>query len=86
MSFIPHPRSTLWLPFLHSDFDKDDVRRHIPRFEGENFAKNLEMVKVMEGTAKKKGCTAAQLGLAYILELSPTVSVLKYSDGPEQSG
>ena len=49
------------------DFDADDYRRFSPRFQGDNFNKNLELVKKMEVMAKSKGCSAAQLALAWVL-------------------
>jgi len=49
------------------DFDADDYRRSSPRFQGENFAKNLALVAKVESLAKDKHCTAAQLGLAWVL-------------------
>jgi aryl-alcohol dehydrogenase-like predicted oxidoreductase len=50
------------------DFDADDYRRNSPRFQGENFAKNLEVVKRIEAIAKKKGVTPSQLALAWLLQ------------------
>ena len=49
------------------DFDADDYRRTSPRFQGENFAKNLALVAKVESLAKDKHCTAAQLALAWVL-------------------
>ena len=49
------------------DFDEDDYRRHSPRFQGENFSKNLELVGRIEEMARAKGCTPAQLALAWVL-------------------
>jgi aryl-alcohol dehydrogenase-like predicted oxidoreductase len=49
------------------DFEPDDYRRFSPRFQGENFKKNLGLVKKIEELAKSKGCTAAQLALAWVL-------------------
>lgn len=49
------------------DFEADDYRRHSPRFQGENFQKNLELVKKIESMAAQKGCTTAQLALAWVL-------------------
>lgn len=49
------------------DLAADDSRRHSPRFQGENFAKNLELVKRVEEIAAKKKCTSAQLALAWVL-------------------
>jgi aryl-alcohol dehydrogenase-like predicted oxidoreductase len=49
------------------DLDADDYRRHSPRFQGENFQKNLDLVGKIEELAAAKGITAAQLGLAWVL-------------------
>jgi aryl-alcohol dehydrogenase-like predicted oxidoreductase len=49
------------------DFDDDDYRKHSPRFEGENFAKNLKLVDKVSELAAGKGCTPAQLALAWVL-------------------
>jgi aryl-alcohol dehydrogenase-like predicted oxidoreductase len=49
------------------DLAQDDFRRFQPRFQGENFGKNLELVKRVESLAREKGCTASQLALAWVL-------------------
>lgn len=49
------------------DFAADDYRRNSPRFQGENFQKNLELVKRVEEIAKEKKCTPSQLALAWLL-------------------
>lgn len=49
------------------DFDQDDFRRNSPRFMGENFNKNLDLVKKIEAIANEKGCTPAQLALAWVM-------------------
>ncbi|MGI4832515.1 MAG: aldo/keto reductase [Janthinobacterium lividum] len=49
------------------DFAPDDYRRHSPRFQGENFAKNLRLVNHLRELAQAKGCTASQLALAWVL-------------------
>jgi aryl-alcohol dehydrogenase-like predicted oxidoreductase len=49
------------------DFPEDDTRRRHPRFTGENFQKNLDLVREIEAMAEEKGCTAAQLALAWVL-------------------
>jgi aryl-alcohol dehydrogenase-like predicted oxidoreductase len=49
------------------DFAPDDYRRESPRFQGENFARNLALVARVEALAGEKGCTAAQLALAWVL-------------------
>ncbi len=49
------------------DLPADDWRRHNPRFQGENFRKNLELARRVEAIAREKGCTPAQLALAWVL-------------------
>jgi aryl-alcohol dehydrogenase-like predicted oxidoreductase len=49
------------------DFRSDDFRRNSPRFQGENFEKNLELVRHIERLAGEKGCTPSQLALAWVL-------------------
>ncbi|HEX8451116.1 MAG TPA: aldo/keto reductase [Longimicrobium sp.] len=49
------------------DLPEDDYRRHSPRFQGENFARNLELVARIEEMARTRGCTPAQLALAWVL-------------------
>jgi len=49
------------------DFPEDDFRRFHPRFTGENFEKNIALVREVEAMAKEKGCTTAQLALAWVL-------------------
>ncbi|HVR70159.1 MAG TPA: aldo/keto reductase [Vicinamibacteria bacterium] len=49
------------------DLAEDDWRRGSPRFQGENFAKNLRLVHRIEGLATEKGCTPSQLALAWVL-------------------
>src|SRR5437660_8213548 len=49
------------------DFAPDDYRRNSPRFQGENFRKNLDLVARLEAIAKEKGSTPGQLALAWLL-------------------
>jgi aryl-alcohol dehydrogenase-like predicted oxidoreductase len=49
------------------DFPEDDFRRNHPRFQGENFDKNIALVSEVEKMAQEKGCTTAQLALAWVL-------------------
>jgi aryl-alcohol dehydrogenase-like predicted oxidoreductase len=49
------------------DLPEDDYRRFSPRFQGENFQKNLDLVKRVEEIAKEKHCTPSQLALAWVL-------------------
>ncbi|SDX64156.1 aldo/keto reductase [Hymenobacter psychrophilus] len=49
------------------DFAADDSRRMFPRYQGENFVRNLELVAKLEALAQAKGVTSAQLALAWVL-------------------
>jgi aryl-alcohol dehydrogenase-like predicted oxidoreductase len=49
------------------DLEEGDFRRHHPRFQGENFRRNLELVARVEELAAEKGCTPSQLALAWVL-------------------
>src|ERR1700734_1031321 len=49
------------------DFPEDDYRRFSPRFQGENFQKNLDLVRRVEEIANEKGCKPSQLALAWVL-------------------
>jgi aryl-alcohol dehydrogenase-like predicted oxidoreductase len=49
------------------DFAADDFRRQSPRFQGENFQKNLELVRQIQEMARAKNCLPAQLALAWVL-------------------
>ncbi len=49
------------------DFGEDDFRKHNPRFQGENFAKNLQLVDAVRQMAADKGCTPGQLALAWVM-------------------
>ena len=49
------------------DFAADDYRRNSPRFQGDNFAKNLELVERITAIAERKGMTPGQLALAWVL-------------------
>ena len=55
------------------DLAPGDVRRNHPRFQGENFAKNIELVHQVETIAKGHGVTAAQLALAWLLGKSANI-------------
>ena len=50
-----------------ADFPEDDYRRTAPRFQGENFVRNLELVKKVEVIAADHGATPSQLALAWVL-------------------
>ncbi|KAA0984189.1 aldo/keto reductase [Pseudomonas sp. ANT_J12] len=71
IAFVPY--SPLGRGFLTGalkspdDFAADDYRRFSPRFQGENFAKNLLLVQQVQALAADKGVTAGQLALAWVL-------------------
>jgi aryl-alcohol dehydrogenase-like predicted oxidoreductase len=71
IGFVPY--SPLGRGFLtgrfrtFEDIPKDDYRRMSPRFQGENFQKNLAVVDRVTQLAKQKGATASQLALAWVL-------------------
>ncbi len=58
------------------DLAPDDFRRMAPRFQGENFQKNVELVKKVEELAAKKGCSPSQLALAWVLAQSSHILAL----------
>lgn len=49
------------------DFDESDFRRNLPRFQGENFQKNLDLVDKVKEVAEEKNCTPSQLALAWTI-------------------
>ena len=60
-----------------------------PRYQGDNFTKNLELVKDLEKLAKKKGCTPGQVAINWILALSkrpgmPKIIPIPGSSNPER--
>ncbi len=71
IAFVPY--SPLGRGFLtgqiksFEDFDATDYRRFSPRFQGDNFKKNLALVKKVEDIAQQKGCTPSQLALAWVM-------------------
>ncbi|TGE24112.1 aldo/keto reductase [Hymenobacter aquaticus] len=77
IGFVPY--SPLGRGFLtgqiqkFEDLDQDDYRRHTPRFQGENFQKNLDLVARIKDLAGQKGCSASQLALAWVLAQGPDI-------------
>ena len=55
------------------DFEEGDMRRNSPRFQGENFRRNLELVAKIEDMARQKGVKPSQLALAWVLAQGPDV-------------
>jgi len=58
------------------DFDPNDFRRRAPRFQGENFAKNLELVDKIKELAREKGVTPSQLALAWVLHQGTDIATI----------
>jgi aryl-alcohol dehydrogenase-like predicted oxidoreductase len=77
IGFVPY--SPLGRGFLcgeiktYDDLPADDARRTQPRFQGENFQKNLDLVRKLGELASAKGCTSAQLVLAWVHAQGPDV-------------
>jgi len=68
VSYSPLGRGFLTGRFKEfEDLAQDDYRRFSPRFQGDNFQKNLELVKKIEEIAREKNITAAQLALAWVM-------------------
>jgi len=65
--YSPLGRGILTGAVKSADFGPKDFRRISPRFQGENFNKNLELVERIEKIAAEKNCTPAQLALAWVL-------------------
>ena len=55
------------------DLAPDDYRRYAPRFQAENFQRNLDLVARIEELAREKACTASQLALAWVLAQGPGI-------------
>ena len=50
-----------------------DARRNMPRFQGDNLRRNLELVEKLKAHAAAENCTAAQLALAWVLSRAPYI-------------
>src|SRR4051812_11091333 len=73
-----------------NDLAADDWRRQNPRFQGENFDRNLALVAVVERLAREKGCTPAQLALAWLLsrgrDIVPIPGTTRFERVQENAG
>lgn len=66
-----------------SQLEPSDFRTGMPRFQGENFARNLELLAGFEAIARDAGCTPAQLCLAWLLAKDPNVVPIPGTSRPE---
>ena len=67
VAYSPLGRGFLTGKLKQTDLAPDDYRRFTPRFQGENFDRNVELVACVEAMAKEKNCKPAQLALAWVL-------------------
>ena len=67
-----------------ADFEEGDGRLILPRFTEENFPKNLKLVDELQAIAKRKGCTAAQISLAWVLAQGDNIIAIPGSTNPER--
>jgi aryl-alcohol dehydrogenase-like predicted oxidoreductase len=67
-----------------ADLAEDDFRKQHPRFQGENFQKNLDLVSRVEEIAKEHDCTAAQLALAWVLAQGDDIVPIPGTRRPER--
>ncbi len=65
------------------DLPENDWRRHNPRFQGENFQKNLDLVEEVERLAADKGVTPAQLALAWVLHQGDDIVPIPGTTNPD---
>jgi aryl-alcohol dehydrogenase-like predicted oxidoreductase len=76
IGFVPYSplgRGILTGQVKSAEFGPKDFRRISPRFQGENFTKNLQLVERVEKIAAQKNCTPAQLALAWVLAQGPDI-------------
>jgi aryl-alcohol dehydrogenase-like predicted oxidoreductase len=66
------------------DLAEDDFRKHHPRFQGENFQKNLDLVARVEEIAREHKCTSAQLALAWVLAQGDDIVPIPGTRHPER--
>ncbi len=68
----------------YEDLAADDYRRHSPRFQGDNFARNLALVAEIEAIAAELKCTTAQLALAWVLAQGHDIVPIPGTKRPER--
>lgn len=74
VAYSPLGRGFLTGRFRNTDdLSDDDYRHNTPRFQGENFQRNIELAATVAGIAQRKGCTPAQLSLAWVIGRGPNI-------------
>ena len=77
VAYSPRDRGFLTGRFQKfEDLPADDYRWHHPRFEGDNFQRNMALVKEVEALAQTKQCTASQIALALVLTQGPDIVLI----------
>ena len=88
IGFVPY--SPLGRGFLTADvrpadqYAEDDMRRHDPRWKGENFDKNMQAVTELKDLAASKGCTVAQLAIAWLLAQGDDIVPIPGTKSPKR--
>jgi aryl-alcohol dehydrogenase-like predicted oxidoreductase len=67
-----------------SDLEPNDIRRKMPRFQGDNMRRNLDLVATLRAQAEAMGCTAAQLAIAWVLSRGNDIVPLVGTTSPER--
>lgn len=76
VAYSPLSRALLTNEIMHTQaFEKDDFRLSLPRFQDENFNKNKSIVMQVKEIADKKGCTVAQIALAWVMQQANVIPI-----------
>ena len=73
VAFSPVARGFLCGPMDVAAFDPKDIRRSMPRFAADNYARNAELLPAFQQLAREAGCTPAQLAIAWLLHQGPDI-------------
>ncbi|HWG59393.1 MAG TPA: aldo/keto reductase [Candidatus Acidoferrales bacterium] len=76
VAFCPLGRGFFTGKLKTEELGQGDARRTMPRFEGDNLSRNLKLLEVLEGIAREKNCTPAQLALAWVLGRGKNVTAI----------
>jgi aryl-alcohol dehydrogenase-like predicted oxidoreductase len=73
VAFSPVARGFLCGPMDVTAFDAKDIRRSMPRFAADNYARNAQLLPAYQQLAREAGCTPAQLAIAWLLHQGPDI-------------